>query len=114
MPFHCWDEMERRKLAAPSDSTGSIIVGEHVTINRSVNAPGRIVRPHTHGCEQMLHVVQGRAWFRVGEEERTVGAGEVVHIPEGTEHEMRNTGDEDFIYLSFKNISADWPPPDAR
>ena len=110
MPFYRWDDMERAKIANPSDSTGSIIIGEHVTLNRSVSKPGKIARPHAHGCEQMLHVVQGKAHFRVGSEERTVGVGDVVHIPLGTEHEMRNVGDEDFVYLSFKNISDDWPP----
>ena len=113
MPFHRWADMTRRQLAAPSQSTGSMIIGEHVTINRSVNEPGKFVRPHAHGCEQMLHVEQGTAWFRVGDEERTVTVGDVVHIPVGTEHEMRNVGDEDFIYLSFKNKSDDWPPRES-
>lgn len=110
MAFSRWDEMKRARIAKPSDSEGSLIVGEHVTLNRSVSQPGKIARPHTHGCEQLINVVQGTAWFRVGNEERTVTAGDVIHIPVGTEHEFKNTGAGEFIYLSFKNKSEDWPP----
>lgn len=110
MPFFRWDEMTRKNLAKPSDSEGSIIVGEHVTLNRSVNPPGKLVRPHSHGCEQMINVVEGTAWFRVGDEEKHVSAGDVIYIPKGAMHEMKNTGDGEFVYLSFKNISEDWPP----
>ena len=70
MPFYRWDEMKRKNLARPSDSEGSIIIGEHVTLNRSVSQPGKLARPHTHDCEQLINVVEGTAWFRVGGEEK--------------------------------------------
>lgn len=111
MPFFRWDDMTRRNLGKPSDSEGSIVIGDYVTLNRSVAAPGKLARPHSHGCEQMINVVQGTAWFRVGDEEKEVAAGDVIHIPKGAVHEFRNTGDVDFVYLSFKNKSDDWPPP---
>ena len=41
MPFFRWDEMVRKNLAAPSDSEGSIIIGDFVTLNRSVSQPGK-------------------------------------------------------------------------
>lgn len=113
MPFYRWEEMRQKNLASPSDSEGSIIIGEHLTLNRSVSQPGKLARPHAHGCEQMINVVQGEAWFRVGDEEKNVAAGDVIHIPAGTEHEFRNMGGGEFIYLSFKNKSEDWPPPSA-
>ncbi|NKB49034.1 MAG: cupin domain-containing protein [Alphaproteobacteria bacterium] len=113
MPFFRWDDMDQKNLAKPSDSKGSIIIGDHVTLNRSVSQPGRVARPHFHGCEQMLNVVQGSAKFRVGDEEKIITAGDIVHIPVGTEHEFTTLGDEEFVYLSFKNISEDWPPATA-
>ena len=112
MPFFNWDSMTRRNIAKPSDSEGSIIIGEHVTLNRSVAPPGKLARPHSHGCEQMINIVAGTAWFRVGDEEREVSAGDIIHIPIGVIHEFKNTGDGEFIYLSFKNRSEDWPPKD--
>jgi quercetin dioxygenase-like cupin family protein len=113
MPFYNWDEMKRKHLAAPSESEGSIIIGDFVTLNRSVSAPGKIARPHSHGCEQLIQVVEGEALFQVGEEERAVTAGDLIHIPLGCEHGFKNTGGREFIYLSFKNRSQDWPPATA-
>ena len=103
------DEMKRKNLARPSDSEGSIIIGEHVTLNRSVSQPGKLARPHTHDCEQLINVVEGTAWFRVGDEAKTVTAGDIIHVPEGTEHEFKNDSDGEFIYLSFKNKSGAGP-----
>ena len=111
MPFYRWEEMNQKNLAKPSDSQGSIIIGDNITLNRSVSQPGRLARPHTHGCEQLINIVSGTAWFRVGDEEKNVSAGDIVHVPVGTEHEFKNTGSEEMVYLSFKNISEDWPPP---
>ncbi|MEL0107473.1 MAG: cupin domain-containing protein [Rhodospirillaceae bacterium] len=110
MPFYNWDEMTKKNLVAATDSIASIIIGENITLNRSVNQPGDEARPHTHGCEQLINVVSGTAWFRVGDEEKTVTVGDIVHIPAGTLHHFKNKGDEEFVYLSFKNISEDWPP----
>jgi len=110
MPFFRWDEMEQKSIAKPSQSMGSLIVGDHITLNRSVSKPGKVAEPHFHGCEQLLNVVSGQANFRVGDEEKVVKAGDIVHIPIGTEHAYQTIGDEDFVYLSFKNISEDWPP----
>ena len=110
MPFYNWNEMTRKNLVAATDSVASIIIGENITLNRSVNHPGDEARPHTHGCEQLINVVSGTAWFRVGDEEKTVTIGDIVHIPAGMLHGFKNRGDEEFVYLSFKKISEDWPP----
>ena len=112
MPFYQWDKMVKKNIAKPSESEGSIIIGENITLNRSVSQPGKVAKPHFHGCEQILNVVQGTAQFRVGIEEKKVSQGDVVHIPVGVEHEFTNIGEEEFIYLSFKNKSEDWPPPE--
>jgi quercetin dioxygenase-like cupin family protein len=114
MPFFRWDDMTRQNLGKPSDSEGSIIIGDYVTLNRSVAPAGKLARPHSHGCEQMINVVQGTAWFRVGDEAKEVATGDVIHIPKGAVHEFRNTGDVEFVYLSFKNKSEDWPPAHVR
>jgi quercetin dioxygenase-like cupin family protein len=110
MPFYNWNEMTKKNLVAATDSVASIIIGENITLNRSVNQPGDEARPHTHGCEQLINVVSGTAWFLVGDEEKTVTVGDIVHIPAGMSHGFKNKSDEEFVYLSFKNISEDWPP----
>ena len=111
MPFFNWDQMTRKNLAEQSDSEVSIIIGEHITLNKSISQRGKVARPHSRGCEQLISVMKGEAWFRVGEEEKTVTTEDIIHIPVGGEHEFKNVGDGEFIYISFKNISEDWPPP---
>jgi quercetin dioxygenase-like cupin family protein len=113
MPFYNWNEMTKKNLVAATDSVASIIIGENITLNRSVNQPGDEARPHTHGCEQLINVVSGTAWFLVGDEEKTVTIGDIVHIPAGMSHGFKNKSDEEFVYLSFKNISEDWPPQEV-
>jgi len=113
MPFYNWNEMTKKNLVAATDSVASIIIGDNITLNRSVNQPGDEARLHTHGCEQLINIVSGTAWFQVGDEDKTVTVGDIVHIPAGMLHGFKNKGDEEFVYLSFKNISEDWPPQEV-
>lgn len=110
MPFFRWEKMARKNIIHHTDSTSSMLEGETITLNRSIMPPGKRTRPHKHGCEQFIHVLEGKAWVRVGEEERTLEVGDVAYIPRGAEHEMRNADEGNLVYLSFKNRSDDWPP----
>ena len=113
MPFYRWADMKRRNLVKTTDSEGSLILGVLTTVTRQVQPPDKETRPHKHGCEQMIQILEGKAWFRVGDEEKFVRAGDVIHIPMGTLHEQRNVGEKTLVYLSFKNRSEDWPPLEA-
>jgi unsaturated pyranuronate lyase len=42
---------------------------------------------HTHDNEQIAWMLHGKMEFRLGEERRTCGPGDVVVIPGGVEHE---------------------------
>ena len=57
MPFYKWSDMSRKNLAKPSDSEGSIIVGEHITLNQSVSQPGKVARLRTAELVDALVVV---------------------------------------------------------
>ena len=49
--------------------------------------PGRRAAEHVHPeMEERYEVVEGRAAFRVGGQEREAGPGEVVVVPAGTPH----------------------------
>jgi mannose-6-phosphate isomerase-like protein (cupin superfamily) len=54
--------------------------------------PGRGPSLHTHPYPEILIVQDGEGTFVVGEEERRVGAGEVLIVPPGTPHAFTNTG----------------------
>jgi uncharacterized protein YjlB len=45
------------------------------------------VEPHSHPNEQIVWMLKGKMEFRLGNEQRICGQGDVVVIPGGTEHE---------------------------
>ena len=45
------------------------------------------VEPHSHANEQIVWMLKGKMEFRLGNEQRVCGPGDVVVIPGGTEHE---------------------------
>jgi mannose-6-phosphate isomerase-like protein (cupin superfamily) len=57
-------------------------------------------RSHRHRPEQVYVIVGGRGHMVVGGEEREVTAGQLVHVPPGEPHEIRNVGREPLRYLS--------------
>lgn len=59
---------------------------------------------HVHpDAEELVVVTRGRGSARVGEERRDVVAEDVIHIPTGAEHEIRNTGEE-MLGVLFINV----------
>ncbi|HEX2125464.1 MAG TPA: cupin domain-containing protein [Thermoleophilaceae bacterium] len=55
--------------------------------------PGRGPALHKHAYEEVFVVQEGRATFTAGDEEREVGAGEIVIVPANTPHRFVNSGD---------------------
>ena len=50
--------------------------------------PGGVVEWHAHANEQMGMVTKGRAVFFVGDEERTLGPGDLYLMPGGVRHRV--------------------------
>lgn len=50
--------------------------------------PGAVVEKHAHPHEQVGMMVEGRAHFFVGEEERILEAGDMYVIPGGVAHRV--------------------------
>ncbi len=60
--------------------------GEHMLLAK-VDVPAHgVVPPHSHPHEQLGMVLAGELTFTVGEETRTLAAGDVYVIPGGVEH----------------------------
>ncbi len=51
-------------------------------------APRAIVEEHAHPHEQVGMVLQGRAVFIIGGEEKTLQAGDLYRIPGGVRHQV--------------------------
>ncbi len=52
-------------------------------------APHAVVEEHFHSHEQVGMVLQGRAVFVVGGEEKTLKAGDLYRIPGGVRHKVK-------------------------
>jgi mannose-6-phosphate isomerase-like protein (cupin superfamily) len=56
-------------------------------------------RHSTEGHEELLVVLQGRGQVVLGREPVSIAVGEVLYIPPGTEHEVRNVGTDELRYI---------------
>jgi mannose-6-phosphate isomerase-like protein (cupin superfamily) len=73
--------------------------------------PDRGPRLHQHPYAEVFLVQDGEARFRTSDEERTVGAGELVVVPPGTPHGFVS-GDNGRLRLiaiqAAENFSTEW------
>lgn len=52
-------------------------------------AGGGMVDPHSHPTHEFYYVTAGRGIMRIGDEEREIGPGDLVHIPPDAVHSLR-------------------------
>ncbi|MDF9746341.1 cupin domain-containing protein [Natrinema salsiterrestre] len=74
--------------------------GTDLTITWVDVEPGARQLRHEHDPEQVYVIVAGEGVMTVGDDERAVEAGDLVHIPANTEHGLENTGDTTLEYVS--------------
>jgi quercetin dioxygenase-like cupin family protein len=84
MYFYDLDQIDPQKLPGHERR---LVVGKNLMLV-FIDAEVGKTTEHTHPNEQMLYLIEGRASFHVGSEERIIEAGQVVHIPEGTPHRL--------------------------
>jgi quercetin dioxygenase-like cupin family protein len=64
--------------------------------------PGQEQHPHTHGGQDKIYyVVEGRGAFKIGDEERELGPGEIALAPAGQNHGVANRGKQRLVTLVF-------------
>src|SRR5581483_4587776 len=89
-----------RVAVAGSDTDGHAVV---LTVDMP---PGLHVDPHVHDTEDQINiVVSGEEHCPIGEEQVVLGAGGVLHMPRGVEHELWNASGE------FARIVEMYTPP---
>ncbi len=60
--------------------------------------PGTTVRRHSHEtAEQVMWIIEGDVTMTVGEETKSLGAGDVVVVNPGIEHELHSESGLTFI-----------------
>ncbi|MFG3281516.1 cupin domain-containing protein [Streptomyces sp. NPDC048111] len=65
--------------------------------------------PHGHATDETFIFISGEGHVRVGAEERTIMPGDVIYIPNGTDHIVTNTSDAE----PLKFVSIYWLQPTA-
>lgn len=85
-----------------------MIVGENLMICRVKFPPFAVATLHEHPHEQMTIVVKGRTCFIVGDEEKIVESGDVIHIPPHSRHGATMLDDEVILIDIFTPIREDF------
>jgi quercetin dioxygenase-like cupin family protein len=74
------------------------IGGEQVLLCHVVYDPGTKVARHSHEtAEQVMWIIEGDVTMTVGDETKRLGAGDVVVVNPGVEHELHSANGLTFI-----------------
>ena len=107
MPFYKWDKLESDFITPSySQGKGPAIKGEKIEVALMHYPAKTKANPHAHPNEQVQAVLKGRAKYRVGNEEKVLGPGEVVLIPANTEHAVEIL--EDLEVINCKDVVSGW------
>lgn len=88
--------------------TRQMVVGDRLMICRLRFQPRVVTTPHDHPHEQMTVVEKGRVLFTIGEEQREVGPGTVLHFPSGVWHGATMLDEEVVLLDIFTPIREDF------
>jgi quercetin dioxygenase-like cupin family protein len=70
-----------------------VVSSKHLVCGLNCFEPGQVQKVHAHqGAEKLYVVMEGSGEFSVGAEKRVLKAGDLLHVPEGVEHGVANTG----------------------
>ena len=75
--------------------THDLSVGLYVLPTGATDPQG----PHTE--DEVYHVISGRAWIRVGAEDRAVEAGSIVFVGADVEHRFHDIAEELVVLVVF-------------
>jgi quercetin dioxygenase-like cupin family protein len=74
------------------------IGGDQVLLCKVTYAPGTTVRRHSHeATEQVMLITDGEVRMTIGDETKELGAGDVVVVNRGIEHELTSEHGVSFI-----------------
>jgi quercetin dioxygenase-like cupin family protein len=77
-------DLQRHDMSIPGREVNQVLVEF---------APGVVAPNHSHPGEEMVYVVEGSLEYKLeGKPPVTLKAGEVLFIPYGTVHEVKNVG----------------------
>jgi quercetin dioxygenase-like cupin family protein len=104
-----FDDVQALPLRQIWDGVAARVVsGERLSLGVVELEPGAVVPEHQHEHEQLGMVLRGRMTFRIGEESRELGPGELWTIPANAPHEA-TAGPEGAVVIDvFAPVREDW------
>jgi mannose-6-phosphate isomerase-like protein (cupin superfamily) len=93
------DQMPTRKMANGGQSRdvlrGTLPTGEVINVHESEQPAGTPPNPlHTIQHTEVIVVIQGTMVFEHDGKSEKVGPGDIIYVAKGTEHAVRNTGQD--------------------
>ena len=83
--------MDARKFSPEKLSKISLFESEKMFCDVYAVSAGQEQKAHTHeGCDKLYYVIEGCGLFKIGAEVREVGEKNVVYVPSGVEHAVKN------------------------
>lgn len=104
--MHVSSKKEARVLSRGDGLVSHILHSEHDVPRTDLTVTWVEVEPnakqvsHSHDPEQVYVIVAGEGVMSVGGEKREVKAGDLIHIPSNTEHDIENTENRILEYIS--------------
>jgi quercetin dioxygenase-like cupin family protein len=88
--------------------------GEQVLLCKVVYEPGKQVTRHSHEhTEQVMYILEGEVTMTIGDETRTLAAGDTVVVNRGLEHELHSEYGVTFME-ALAPVPLDHVPDRAR
>lgn len=101
-----WDSIPVESIAEGIDR--QMVVGQSIMICRLRFDPFVVTPAHRHPHEQMTLVIKGKVKFILGDEERVVSAGDVLHFPSNHWHGATILDEEVVLIDIFSPIREDF------
>lgn len=84
-----------------------VFTGTNIQLVLMSIAPGEEIGEEVHDkVDQFIRIESGQGMFMISEDERSASDGDAVVIPQGTRHNLINTGDSDL------KLYAIYSPPE--
>ena len=103
MPFYIVDEMKTITTDELPNVTMRAVAGEFMKAAIMTKNESKGGTLHSHSDEeQWSYIIKGKMHFILGDEERVLDAGDIVHIPRNVNHRSRAV-DGPVVYFTVKS-----------
>ena len=106
MPFYNTKTMKQKHAGGDySTAHGPFVVGKRIIFGRITITRGTRAELHSHPNEQFSYILQGRVRMEVAGKKKTLGPGDIIHVPANTLHSATVVGGEDHVFITVKDAS---------